>query len=208
MIECLIRLKTMMNSSSWKNQQAITTKKPNPATLVPTKLNAREISAMTVKCTFCNDTKTEPGIPGPCVWCDQVGAAPVLAGRQFAKGFTDPVGDCEKFEAGITVNAWLQRIVVYGDSPADAEALRDHIMSSAEREAALREELETRTADLLECGTKRKALQQRLTDAEKLFDAAVTALNEIAKVSRIGEKPFEIATLAIGEMSALKQVED
>lgn len=61
------------------------------------------------------------------------------------------------------------------------------------REAALREE--------------RDALQHRLNDAEKLFDAAVTALNEIAKVSRIGEKPFEIATLAIGEMSALKPVE-
>jgi len=62
-------------------------------------------------------------------------------------------------------------------------------------------------------GTKRlrdenEALQQRLTDAEKRIDAAVTALNEIAKVSRIGEKPFEIATLAIGEMSALKRVED
>lgn len=61
------------------------------------------------------------------------------------------------------------------------------------REAALREE--------------RDALQQRLIDAEKLFDAAVTALNEIAKVSHIGEKPFEIATLAIGEMSALKPAE-
>lgn len=96
---------------------------------------------MTVKCTFCNDTKQEPGIPGPCVWCEQVGSAPVAVGYQLAKGFTDPVGDCEKFEAGITVNAWFQRIVVYGDSPADAEALRDHIMSSAEREAALREEL-------------------------------------------------------------------
>lgn len=25
---------------------------------------------MTVKCTFCNDTKQEPGTPGPCVWCE------------------------------------------------------------------------------------------------------------------------------------------
>lgn len=40
------------------------------------------------------------------------------------------------------------------------------------REAALREKMETRTADLLECGKKRKALQQRLTAAEqKLAEA-------------------------------------
>ncbi|MGX9761916.1 hypothetical protein [Pseudomonas shahriarae] len=48
------------------------------------------------------------------------------------------------------------------------------------------------------------ALQQRLTAADDRLDQAVTALNEIARVSRMGEKPFEIATLAIGEMSVLK----
>lgn len=141
---------------------------------------------MKVKCTFCNDTKQEPGIPGPCVWCEQVGAAPVAVGYQFAKGFTDPVGDCEKFEAGITVNAWLQRIVVYGDSPSDAEALRDQIMSSAEREAALREELAKFKAGCVDLssqvrelehkmdyykgeGLRADALQQRLTVAEQLM---------------------------------------
>ena len=46
------------------------------------------------------------------------------------------------------------------------------------------------------------ALQQRLTAADERADQAVIALNEIARVSRMGEKPFEIATLAIGEMSA------
>ena len=167
MICGLTRQSQMNISSSWTNQQAITTKKPKPATLVPTKLNAREISAMTVKCTFCNDTKQEPGIPGPCVWCEQVGATPVAVGYQLAKGFTDPVGDCEKFEAGITVNAWLQRIVVYGDSPADAEALRDHIMSSAEREAALREELSKLADDYCEKVDDLVDLQQRLTEAER-----------------------------------------
>lgn len=70
---CGLNRQSLMNiSSSWKNQQAITTKKPKPATLVQTKLNAREISAMTVKCTFCNDTKQEPGEPGRCVWCEEV----------------------------------------------------------------------------------------------------------------------------------------
>lgn len=54
---------------------------------------------------------------------------------------------------------------------------------------------------------ERDALQQRLTAADELLDQAVTALNEIARVSRMGEKPFEIATLAIGEMSALKPAE-
>ena len=74
------------------------------------------------------------------------------------------------------------------------------------RKLSTREQMAYRTIAILELD--REALQQRLTDAEKRVDAAVTALNEIAKVSRIGEKPFEIATLAIGEMSALKRVED
>ena len=50
---------------------------------------------------------------------------------------------------------------------------------------------------------REQALQQCLTAADEQLDQAVTALNEIAKASRMGEKPFEIATLAIGEMSAL-----
>lgn len=31
---------------------------------------------MTVKCTFCNDTKQEPGFPGICVWCEDLAAIP------------------------------------------------------------------------------------------------------------------------------------
>jgi hypothetical protein len=50
---------------------------------------------------------------------------------------------------------------------------------------------------------ERDALQLRLNAADQQVDQAVTALNEIARVSRMGEKPFEIATLAIGEMSAM-----
>ena len=49
----------------------------------------------------------------------------------FTTGDTDPVGDCGKFEAGITVGEWLQRIVVYGSTPADAEALRDQLMTDS-----------------------------------------------------------------------------
>lgn len=54
----------------------------------------------------------------------------------FAEGDTDSVGDCEKFESGIHVakgrDIWYQRIVVYGDSPEDAEALRDRILKLLE----------------------------------------------------------------------------
>lgn len=150
---------------------------------------------MTVKCTFCNDTKQEPGIPGPCVWCEQVVAAPVAVGYQFAKGFTDPVGDCEKFEAGITVNSWLQRIVIYGDSPADAEALRDHIMLSAEREAALREELAA-LRESYEAMRDRKNsivyLQQRLTSAEQRAEDLKKLLCDV-----INEAPTGFAALKV-----------
>ena len=92
---------------------------------------------------------------------------------------------------------------------------------TAERDAALRQ-VETITADRdAEKQMKAKAriqrdvqtakatdLQNRLTAADERADTAITALNEIAKVSRMGEKPFEIATLAIGEMSAPKPAED
>ncbi|MBU0523459.1 MULTISPECIES: hypothetical protein [unclassified Pseudomonas] len=56
---------------------------------------------------------------------------------------------------------------------------------------------------------ERDALQLRLNEADQRIDElesqlayAVDALNEVVKVSAIYEKPFEIATLAIGELSA------
>ncbi len=50
----------------------------------------------------------------------------------------------------------------------------------AERDS-LREELERRTADLLECGTRRKALQQRLTVAERRESEAREELLELSR---------------------------
>ena len=68
---------------------------------------------------------------------------------EFTKGDTDPSGDCGKFEAGIhhlthddnvmtpvgpgtnvdrPAHDWWQRIVVYGSSPEQAEALRDRVL--------------------------------------------------------------------------------
>ena len=71
------------------------------------------------------------------------------------------------------------------------------------REVALLKEREITNRHLDRMVEHSDALQQRLTAADELLDQAVTALNEIARVSRMGEKPFEIATLAIGEISAL-----
>lgn len=56
-------------------------------------------------------------------------AAAAVPHGPYAKGDTDPVGDCDKFEAGIHVDEWFQRIVVYGDSPEDAEQLRDVVLA-------------------------------------------------------------------------------
>ncbi|MEE5046272.1 hypothetical protein V2J81_23220 [Pseudomonas alliivorans] len=50
--------------------------------------------------------------------------------NEFKKGFTDPVGDCGKFEASIDVGAWGARIAVFGDTPADAEQLRDVVFAA------------------------------------------------------------------------------
>ena len=57
--------------------------------------------------------------------------------------------------------------------------------------AALREELERRTADLLECGTRRKDLQQRLTVAEQR-DNALKGLLIDTKTMLSNELSFEL----------------
>ncbi|MNJ24048.1 hypothetical protein D3C77_184520 [compost metagenome] len=63
---------------------------------------------------------------------------------KLSRGDTDPVGDCGKFEAGIDVDDWLQRVVVYGVTPADAEALRDKIMTAFAERPALQTDLTAR----------------------------------------------------------------
>lgn len=55
--------------------------------------------------------------------------APVVEAH-YRVGDTDPVGDCEKFEAGIHVGSWFQRVACYGDSAADAEQLRDTVLAA------------------------------------------------------------------------------
>ena len=53
----------------------------------------------------------------------------VTVSREFKAGFTDPVGDCGKFEASIDVDSWGARIAVYGDTAEDAEQLRAEVMA-------------------------------------------------------------------------------
>ncbi|SDT98149.1 hypothetical protein [Pseudomonas yamanorum] len=56
------------------------------------------------------------------------------------------------------------------------------------------------TIDDLNAAVSRRT--KRVRDLEAQLACAVDALNEVVKVSAMYEKPFEIATLAIGELSA------
>lgn len=58
------------------------------------------------------------------------------------------------------------------------------------------------TIDDLSAAVSRRT--KRVRDLEAQLAYAVDALNEVVKASAMYEKPFEIATLALGEMSALK----
>ena len=61
------------------------------------------------------------------------------------------------------------------------------------------------TIDDLSAAVSRRT--KRVRELEALLARAVDALNEVVKLSAMHEKPFEIATLAIGEMSAITQVD-
>ena len=111
----------------------------------------------------------------------------------------------------------VKRFTVYGINGAKSCSVTlaaDFDRVTAERDAALeraaylKASVDKRGGLLETMASLAESLQQRLTAADELLDQAVTALNEIARVSQMGEKPFEIATLAIGEMSAPKPAED
>ncbi|WLI32913.1 hypothetical protein [Pseudomonas sp. FP818] len=57
------------------------------------------------------------------------------------------------------------------------------------------------TIDDLSAAVSRRT--KRVRDLEAQLAYAVDALNEVVKASAMYERPFEIATLAIGEMSAV-----
>ncbi|MFU0839402.1 MAG: hypothetical protein ACFWUJ_13015 [Pseudomonas fragi] len=78
-----------------------------------------------------------------------------------------------------------------------------HAIAVREREG-LQVSLNTadQTIDDLSAAVSRRT--KRVRELESQLAYAVDALNEVVKASAMYEKPFEIATLAIGEISALK----
>jgi uncharacterized coiled-coil protein SlyX len=61
------------------------------------------------------------------------------------------------------------------------------------------------TIDDLSAAVSRRTKRVRELEAQLAY--AVDALNKVVKASAMYEKPFEIATLAIGEMSAITQAD-
>lgn len=76
-----------------------------------------------------------------------------------------------------------------------------HAIAVRERDG-LRLSLNTadQTIDDLNAAVSRRT--KRVRELESQLAYAVDALNEVVKASAMYEKPFEIATLAIGELSA------
>lgn len=97
---------------------------------------------MTAKCTFCNDTKIEPGVPGPCVWCEVESPAAVerhtIANLRYAGGKEHDV-------------RYVSEV---------------HYDAALAREAALREELDMVRKAVPNSTRELVSLQQRLTVAE------------------------------------------
>lgn len=114
---------------------------------------------MTAKCLFCKDTKIEPGIPGPCIWCEEIGPATTGAVERFT----------------------IAKLRYAGGAEHDVRYVSEaHYDAALGREAALREELESIKASVDgydspehaaqvadEMGYQCIALQQRLTVAEQ-----------------------------------------
>jgi len=70
------------------------------------------------------------------------------------------------------------------------------------READLHSDFDRVTAERDALQLRLNAADQRNDELESQLTYAVDVLNEVVKVSAMYEKPFEIATLAIGELSA------
>lgn len=85
--------------------------------------------------------------------------------RWQLKGFIPGVeGECKAVFRPVVVLA-----SDFDATQAELAALREAYMAAGEREHSLREELQTRTADLLECGTRRKAAEHRNAELIKLL---------------------------------------
>lgn len=93
----------------------------------------------------------------------------------------------------------FERRIVYTAPPELAE-LKALIADALAVNKTLNQQMDALQATI----AQQAAEIERLKGGQReQFDMAVSALNDIVKVSRMGGKPFEIATLALGEMSAI-----
>ena len=145
---------------------------------------------MTVKCTFCKDTKIEPGIPGPCVWCEDF--EPAMTGA--VQRYTEHCG-----EGGGVAESINGQFVEFKDYEA-----------ALGREAALREELAA-LRESYEAMRDRKNsivyLQQRLTVAEQRVGELKKLLCDVINEAPTGFAALKV-DLAHRVNAALKPAED
>lgn len=90
---------------------------------------------MTVKCTFCKDTKQEPGTPGPCVWCecapDNVVQRHTIAHLRYAGGEEHNVKYVSEvdYDRVVAEREQLQQDLTARDEEIDT--LRDRLSESS-----------------------------------------------------------------------------
>jgi len=133
--------------------------------------------------------------------------------EEFTTGDTYPAGDCDMFEAGIhhkqaSGDQWQQRIVVYGDTPADAEALRDRVFASLTAVAPQAEqnpEFGAPYQGAYEEMTiwKRRALEaeQRIRERDQIIDRLGEALNAENGPTSMGEPAPAVQGEPVAEVS-------
>lgn len=156
---------------------------------------------MTVKCTFCNDAKQEPGIPGPCVWCEEV--EPVTLGT--VTRYAESCG-----EGGGVVEHASGQFVEFKDYDAalGREAALREELAAAKRPVSARRDFDYDrgfTAGSAEVETfriERDALQQRLTVAEQRAAEVEVAFedsqtNLVAGMSTIRKHEQRIGALEV-----------
>ena len=88
-----------------------------------------------------------------------------------------------------------------GHEPVRYVLGKDFDRVNAERDG-LQLALNTSDQDIDDLNAAVSRRTSRVRELESQLNYAVDALNEVVKVSAMYEKPFEIATLAIGELSA------
>ncbi len=140
------------------------------------------------------------------------------AARWRQDGQADPHGDhynCQRAAltlGELTDDELANGVFLHGNEPLNINALlrkTPGYHSAVVWLTAGKDRIRWLSRALEESAAREQALQLRLNEADQRIDElesqlayAVDALNEVVKVSAIYEKPFEIATLAIGELSA------